>query len=487
MLATALNQRSQLLEAAADVLDIPPRLYEEAVLKYEDIGAWLADDESELSSYSPEIYPQGSFRLGTMVRPHGMNGDYDIDLVCLLQIDKDAVSKSDLKKKVGDRLKKRSDLKEVLTECHRAWTLDFPPQFHMDVLSTIPNSERRPTGILLPDKDLHVWQKSNPIAYADWFYDRMKVVFQQKRAALAEELRASIEEVPYWQVKTPLQRVVQILKRHRDIHFEHDLENRPVSIIITTLAAHAYQNQADIYAALIDVVKAMPNFIEKRGDKWWVANPVEPDENFAERWNECPQRREAFFDWMAKAYSDFVSAAQQSDIGKIVAYLSPALGRTTMTKAAASIGVGFPTQTSVALPADDVPALSDARHCLPPQWPLAIAHKASIFGTVHRDLFQSKKLWDLTTRSVPKGVGLRFQVKTNVPPPYDVRWQVVNTGREALMADQLRGDFEDDNSSIPGVRWEGTAYAGTHWVEAFVIKGGICVARTGQKRVRVRG
>ena len=41
-----------------------------------------------------------------------------------------------------------------------------PQQFHLDVISSIPNVERQPNGILLPDKELHYWQKSNPITYA---------------------------------------------------------------------------------------------------------------------------------------------------------------------------------------------------------------------------------------------------------------------------------------------------------------------------------
>ena len=113
-------------------------------------------------------------------------------------------------------------------------------------------------------------------------------------------------------------------------------------------------------------------------------------------------------------------------------------------------------------------------------------YRASITATVHRDLYQTKKLWDLTTRSVPKGVGLRFKVTTNVPEPYEVRWQIVNTGWEAANVGELRGGFEEGNSKVSGVRWESTGYAGTHWVEGFVIMNGVCVARTGQKRVRVR-
>ena len=81
---------------------------------------------------------------------------------------------------------------------------------------------------------------------------------------------------------------------------------------------------------------------------------------------------------------------------------------------------------------------------------------------------------------------LRFSVNTNVPLPYDVRWQVVNTGREAAEAGQLRGDFYESDKGINGVRWETTAYAGTHWVEAFIIKNGACVARSGRKQVKIR-
>jgi hypothetical protein len=103
---------------------------------------------------------------------------------------------------VGDRLKARKDLDAILEECRRCWKLDFEKYFHMDVLPTLPNLERLPNGILLTDTDLVRWQKSNPINYADWFRERMKVVFERKRIELAEARKADVEEVPEWQVKT---------------------------------------------------------------------------------------------------------------------------------------------------------------------------------------------------------------------------------------------------------------------------------------------
>jgi hypothetical protein len=77
-------------------------------------------------------------------------------------------------------------------------------------------------------------------------------------------------------------------------------------------------------------------------------------------------------------------------------------------------------------------------------------------------------------------------VKTNVPKPFTVKWQVLNTGHEAAAVNQLRGDFYDSEDTTGEVRWESTKYAGTHWVEAFIIKNGTCVARSDKKYIRIR-
>jgi hypothetical protein len=79
---------------------------------------------------------------------------------------------------------------------------------------------------------------------------------------------------------------------------------------------------------------------------------------------------------------------------------------------------------------------------------------------------------------------LDFEVETDVPKPFSVYWQVVNTGAEAASANQLRGDFYDSNVSGRS-HTETTKYQGMHWVEGFVVKDGICVARTGEFVVNV--
>lgn len=488
MLTEVSSETSELLAQVAESLDIPDHLYEDAVLKYEKIGAWLAEENSELQKFDPEIYPQGSFRLGTMIRPLTEKDEYDIDLVCHLKIKKESTTQKNLKEIVGDRLKKQMEFAKILEERRRCWCLDYPNQFHMDVLSAIPNEEKPPTGILLTDTELREWQKSNPIIYSEWFYEQMKVALNETKAALAESLKASIEEVPDWQVKTPLQRAIQLLKRHRDIHFQNNPKNKPVSIIITTLAAKAYENQIDIFDALLGIVEDMPNFIEKRNDKWWVPNPVDPDENFADKWNEKPLLSYYFFKWLEKVKNDFSVAQECRHLNEAIEVLKPIIGQRTLANVAHKMGL---THSMLLVPSTSqvvkVPSLDNTSHCKALIWPERINYKASIKAAVYTKTKKPKKLWVLTDRPVPKNIDLRFQMTTNVPRPYDIHWQVVNTGHEAAVENGLRGGFYLSDNNNGTVRWESTLYKGTHWIEAFVIKNGVCVARSGRKYVKIRG
>jgi hypothetical protein len=85
---------------------------------------------------------------------------------------------------------------------------------------------------------------------------------------------------------------------------------------------------------------------------------------------------------------------------------------------------------------------------------------------------------------LPKNADLTFEAVTNVAKPYEVYWQVVNTGEEARLAGQLRGEFYDSNKSGRN-RNESTKYTGMHWVECFVVKNGACVARSGEFIVNI--
>ena len=81
------------------------------------------------------------------------------------------------------------------------------------------------------------------------------------------------------------------------------------------------------------------------------------------------------------------------------------------------------------------------------------------------------------SRKLPKGWKLRFYVdSSNIPDPKKVFWQVVNTGKEAERATDLRGEILDDQGF--NRRDEHTKYNGTHYVNCFIVKNNYCVAKS---------
>lgn len=335
--STRQHQLGDILEHVGGALDISDELYQDAVRRYEAVGAHLARPESRLATYSPRIYPQGSFRLGTMIHPALRGCEYDVDLVCLVNLTKAATTQADLKKLVGDEL--RLAYADILEECRRCWMLQFKLKFHLDVLPSIPDTDLGGTAILLTDTDLVHWQHSDPHAYARWFEGRMAVVLREMKKALALKLRASIDQIPDWRVRTPLQRVVQLLKRHRDLFFRDNLDQRPASIIITTLAATAYGGQFGVFDALEAIVAAMPAAVAVRDGVYQILNPVNPKENFADKWNEDPKRAKRFLTWASAVKTDLSAwAASTAGVHQLSESLTPRFGTDVVKKALEGYG-----------------------------------------------------------------------------------------------------------------------------------------------------
>ncbi len=359
MVTETSTQFSGLLRFVSDALDISESRYRKAEEHYQAVGKWLSKEDSPLSYYSPDIYPQGSFRLGTVIKPVSDEDEYDIDLVCQLNISKLKVTQQTLKKMIGDRLRANEAYAQMLdTEGRRCWTLNYADgsKFHMDVLPAIPDSAELLIALGVPveyakhaicitdkvtwnyDRD---WPRSNPKGYAEWFGNRMLTILTEEKRIVAAERGVKIDDVPDFSVKTPLQRAIQILKRHRDMKFQNDPDNKPISIIITTLAARAYNNERDLFDALSTIVDGMPKYIETVGDVHWVANPVNPKENFADKWQTNPRRAEMFKVWLRQVKVDLNTALNKRGINEISESLKAAFGERTLNTAVMNFGDSY--------------------------------------------------------------------------------------------------------------------------------------------------
>lgn len=128
-------------------------------------------------------------------------------------------------------------------------------------------------------------------------------------------------------------------------------------------------------------------------------------------------------------------------------------------------------------------------HQEPPRWRITSQYRVSILGRFGERKGSNTFKPFTCTNTLPKHCDLRFHAETDTPKPFDVFWQVVNTGEEATKANGLRGEiFPAKSAGAGGLNTshdESTLYTGTHWIESFIVKQGVCVARSGKFYVKI--
>lgn len=329
------EQRSELNKFLEDVvgeLEIPAYILDNLQKSYEALGDLLnAEVDDMLKGRKVSVYYQGSLVLGTAIRPQNEEDDVDVDMICEVHPIVGWTQKQ-LKNAVGDRLKSNAIYKRLLEpEGTRCWKLKYrkgsentADRYHVDILpATASNAQTLEERIKAFDATNPDWQelllsitdnkrydyatsrfiwewlKSNPRAYRLWFEMQC-----QRGSMILKEFRASVEPFPKSMSKTVLQKAVMLLKRHRDIKYGGN-ENKPISCIITTLAALAYLGEQDLASALEGIASRMQQFIKFDGINYRIDNPVNPDENFADKWAIYPNRKKIFFEWLSEIEREF--------------------------------------------------------------------------------------------------------------------------------------------------------------------------------------
>lgn len=333
------NTQWKILVALTDQLKIPDGKYKDAVEKYENVGKWLQKSDSAIFADS-FVYPQGSVRLGTTVKPYS-DDEYDIDLVVHLPYINESISSEVIKNVIGDRLKENETYRHKLEELKRGWRINYAGDFYLDITPAIPDKNcnnlcpiNKHYAEHVPDSKLQSWKPSNPRGYAEWFDDidkKMPRFTTDSRSFLALEAR-NVEAVPKQdEFKGVLRRSVQLLKRHRDVFFNETHSSfknwMPISILITTLAARAYndlvkeQRQYTAIELIKLIIKNMNNYIENIDGNTYVGNPTNLKENFAEKWKDAPLYKITFDMWVETVYQDIekiLSAKGIDNIGKVI-------------------------------------------------------------------------------------------------------------------------------------------------------------------------
>jgi hypothetical protein len=311
-----------ILDHAVASLELTDEQRQSVEKTYHEVGAHLA----KALNHAPEkgdIFSQGSYRLGTVIRPwRDVTDVFDLDVVFRLVHPAAGQDPKKYRDAVGTHLREKYN--GTVKPLAKGWRLDFSKErdYYLDI---IPAMDAANIGIIAITDNTQ-WRPSNPRGYADWFERAAKIMPIVAPLVIANSARlnasnASIEPLPeHTEFKLPLQRFTQISKRHRDYFFNKKTnapKRAPASIVLTTLLTLSYQRHVpgrmfdSGYDVLLECVKGMSEFIDRKEIRpgvieYTVKNPSLETENLVARWNAEPDLAKAFYEW----HRDYVNVLE---------------------------------------------------------------------------------------------------------------------------------------------------------------------------------
>lgn len=127
---------------------------------------------------------------------------------------------------------------------------------------------------------------------------------------------------------------------------------------------------------------------------------------------------------------------------------------------------------------NSVRSFSDTEQFIEDLYPVNLSYSCKISCYVSGDGWRPKLLSEflsLLRRYLPHNFEIRCVMEyTNCPPPYKIFWKVKNVGPEAERRNQLRGQIVEKGKTLV----EHSRFFGNHYIECYIIKNGVCVAKS---------
>lgn len=367
-------------------LDITYTMRTNAEEKYSAIASYLFDN-----GIDADIYPQGSFALNTVVRPskQAETLSYDLDVICQVNTEDRDYTPQELWKLIKVTLEQSELYKEKLTVHDECFTLTYSESggavFSIDLIPATHYVANTTTVLKFAEASFNpnvntainiakrsdngfTWINNDPKGYKLWF-DNINAPFLAMTKAkegqvVLESLNESfmcfeaVEEIPDDAYHSSLQRVIQLLKAHRNNYYAKlELEDiKPISAVITTLVAiiaEDYENKDCLFLDLLNfVVSEIEDYsilcqdninsqeqhfssekklaFTRKNGKWTLINPANAKDNLMDKWNDNPDIPQKFFEWLKNVRTTLIDSLYVNDEKRFFVALENAFGSHTV-------------------------------------------------------------------------------------------------------------------------------------------------------------
>lgn len=221
------------------------------------VDAYLKDN---LPGYQ-KMEPQGSYALGTLIKPVDTNDEYDADIQIVMNPNSSWRPK-DYLDAVYRTLRGNETYAGKLRLKTRCVTVDYAGQFHLDVVPRITSGGKHHVCNRTTDR----FEETDGTGYRDWFNEKNRITGGN------------------------LKRVVRLLKHLRD----HKNNYTVKSILLTTLAGNAIypsdegtEGVSTVADTLVTVLSRVDDFLQRHPNMPDIKNPVLPTETFNRHWDQA--------------------------------------------------------------------------------------------------------------------------------------------------------------------------------------------------------
>jgi len=228
--------------------------------------------------------PQGSYALGTLIKPVDDTDEYDVDIQVVMNPNPQWQPK-DYIDAVYNALKADGNYANKIKIKTRCVTVDYAGDFHLDVVPRITHAGRH----YIFNRAENTFEETDGTNYRDWFNKQNRITGGK------------------------LKRIVRLLKYLRD----HKNNYTAKSIMLTTLAARviepsdkgteAVSTDAD---TLVTVLTRMDAYLQKNPNMPEIRNPALPSETFNRHWDD---RKYANFRKMVNSHARKARDAKTSE------------------------------------------------------------------------------------------------------------------------------------------------------------------------------
>jgi hypothetical protein len=392
---------------------------------------------------------QGSWAHKTIIRP-AAGLEFDADFLVQLTENLDWNENPRLyANSVWNALSGHSTYGEMSKQKNRCVRVEYANDCHIDVVPYVILNDGREVIVNRTDNE---FEDTNPVGFTEWI--------QEKDTLTNGNLRKTI-------------RLLKYLRDHRGAF-------KLKSVLLTTLVGNVVDawrtidpdQYKDLPTTLVHLVEDLDTYLQSWFTKPSVADPSCPTTTFDERWTDTQYStfRDRIHDLAPKIRAAYDAATVADSVEKWTEIFGPAFPSSVTNSTAASSAKSAHPSAYQRAPGEVF---------IEEKFPVRLSHSLLLTCEVSppQTLNRARRRALGARRSrVPKQRELLFRVvHTDVPKPYQVFWKVRNFGLEAQLKRQLRGGITKDAGTE--TKTETTSYTGDHYVECYIVKNGICVAR----------